>query len=128
MNRKNFYLAWLVQSCLLIMGLYWLVYMWYSSPIMGFVLACVAILGLKAVLLFELTKLSFIASSNKNLMNLIYINYPIKLLLAIGIPWFYIRYYHPESTGFIVLFILIFASYLILETKILTCAAKFESV
>lgn len=127
MNRKSFYTTWLVQSCLMIVVLYWLVYIWYSPSTVDFVLASVAILGFKAALLFELTKLSFMASSNKNLMKLIYINYPIKLLLAIGIPYFYIKYYHPESTRFIVLFILIFASYLILETKILADAAKFES-
>lgn len=128
MNRKCFYSIWLVQSSLMTVALYWLVYIWYSPSTMDFVLASVAILGLKVVLLYELTKLSFMASSNKNLMKLIYINYPIKLILTIGIPWFYMKYYQPESTRFIVLFILIFASYLILETKVLTDAAKFESV
>lgn len=127
MNRKCFYSIWLVQSSLMTVALYWLVYIWYSPSTMNFVLASVAILGLKVVLLYELTKLSFMASSNKNLMKLIYINYPIKLILTIGIPWFYMKYYQPESNRFIVLFILIFASYLILETKVLTDAAKFES-
>ena len=119
MSRKFFYITWVIQSVLLVAGTYFLVYLWYDIEILSFLLLCIGLLGLKTILLFELTHLPSIRTSNKILMKIVYSNFLLKLILAVGIPWIYITMHQPASTDFIVLYLLIYISYLILETRAL---------
>jgi hypothetical protein len=91
-----------------------------------FLLVSILIMSGIALLLFYFAYLFSIHNREQLYIGLVYINFLVKLIVIIGIPFTYRSLYDPKTSNFIIPYIVVYIIYTVFETYFLSKRIKFS--
>lgn len=119
MSATHFYTRLAALLLLQSMGLWW----WYAGNVeaagKGLAISGMVFFGLLNVVFFHLATYLSARSLDKAYLNMTWLNFLMKVLVALGLPAYYYFQYHLSGAAFIVPFLIIYVCFTVFETWVL---------
>jgi hypothetical protein len=91
-----------------------------------FLLCTVGVMSVISLLTFYFAYLFSIHNKEQLYIGLVYINFLIKIIVVVGLPYHYRSIYDPKTSNFIIPYIVIYVLYTVFETYFLSKRIKFS--